>query len=53
MIDVQLTRVSLRMRGVRTFGGSSSVEVHVQANWFRGDFRGLRLQPVQDELTYG
>lgn len=49
---VQLTRVSLPMRGVRTFGGSTSVEVQVQAAGFRGDFRGLRLQPVQDELTY-
>ncbi len=48
---VQLTRVSFPMRAVRSFGGTLQVEVHVPATSFRGDFRGVRLQPVQ-EPTY-
>ena len=47
---VQLTRVSGHLRGVKTAGGSLTLQVDADIS-FRGDFRGVRLNPVQ-ELTY-
>jgi hypothetical protein len=47
---VQLTRVSGHLRGVKTVGGSLTLQVDADIS-FRGDFRGVRLNPVQ-ELTY-
>lgn len=46
----QLTRVNFPLSASKTFGGSLSVQVDAQLS-FRGDFRGVRLDPVQD-LTY-
>ena len=47
---VQLTRVNFPLKANKNFGGSLSVQVNAKLS-FRGDFRGVRLDPVQ-ALTY-
>ncbi len=47
---VQLTRVNFPLKANKNFGGSLSVQVNANLS-FRGDFRGVRLDPVQ-ALTY-
>jgi len=46
----QLTRISLPLKATQAHGGSLSVQVDGQLS-IRGDFRGVRLDPIQD-LTY-
>ena len=47
---IQLTRVNFPLKASKSFGGSLSVQVNANLS-FRGDFRGVRLDPVQ-ALTY-
>jgi hypothetical protein len=46
----QLTRVKFPVTATQRHGGSLQVNVNAQLN-FRGDFRGVRIDPIQD-LTY-
>ena len=46
----QLTRVNFPLKASKNFGGSLSVQLDANLS-FRADFRGVRLDPVQD-LTY-
>ena len=47
---IQLTRINGHLKAVKTFNGSLKLQVNADVS-FRGDFRGVRLNPIQ-ELTY-